>query len=659
MNDAQNASEGPMPDAGCQLPEGSIPVNKPRGCLTRAFKLCLWILAACCVLIYFGFVLPFWGIPFNKSRHGNVPLTPPWALECWLWEDDVNTSSRVTELLDGYAKYDLPVRTILIDSPWSLRYNDFEVDQERYPEPGTFFRGLQDKGYRVVLWMTCMVNSRSKDTRITESRDFYENARAKGYLAGGGYQWRWWKGSGGFIDYTNPDAQKWWHGMQQQVLDWGVDGWKLDGCDTFFSGRFWKIPTLFNRTYSGWLTTRQYMDHYARDEYRNGLAHNPEFAILVRSMDHLWSHPEGFAPLDAAPVTWVGDNGHTWTSKDRGIESALTDILQSARLGYCVIGSDVAGYHGRSNPEDIGPATSALLASWSSPATPSQNGASPTPPPSQGGDFGTGADNEIAPNIYIRWAQFSTFCGLFLNGGHGERRLWKRSAPELEIIRKFSWLHTELVPYMYSHVVECHKGGKPLMRPLPEGDYHYLFGDDFLVAPIHSDSLDRQVSLPAGRWRNFFHDQQAFEGPAQLSLKVPMDEFPVFIREGAVIPMNVTRAYTGIGTTKSAGFRTWLIYPHGTNQFTLWHPETHPKPEGTTVEVAAGSSGGPLRITFKGRHAPHLLRIMAPSKPKTVTLDGTALQEGVGWDYDTPGQHLQIRTSQYESGYYEIFALGK
>jgi hypothetical protein len=50
---------------------------------------------------------------------------------------------------------------------------------------------------------------------------------------------------------------------------------------------------------------------------------------------------------------------------------------------------------------------------------------------------------------------------------------------------------------------------------------------------------------------------------------------------------------------------------------------------------------------------------MAPSKPKTVTLDGTALQEGVGWDYDTPGQHLQIRTSQYESGYYEIFAPGK
>ena len=36
--------------------------------------------------------------------------------------------------------------------------------------------------------------------------------------------------------------------------------------------------------------------------------------------------------------------------------------------------------------------------------------------------FGTAADDDIAPNIYIRWAEFSAFCGLFLNGGHGERR---------------------------------------------------------------------------------------------------------------------------------------------------------------------------------------------------------------------------------------------
>ena len=109
-------------------------------------KVLALLVLLCVALIYLVFILPFWGIPFNQSRHGRVPLTPPWALECWLWEDDVNTAACVNELLEGYAKYDLPVRTILIDSPWSYRYNDFKVDEERYPEPEKFFRGLQGPG---------------------------------------------------------------------------------------------------------------------------------------------------------------------------------------------------------------------------------------------------------------------------------------------------------------------------------------------------------------------------------------------------------------------------------------------------------------------------------------------------------------------------------
>ena len=618
-------------------------VKKPNR-LFRVLKVLLLLALFGAALIYFVYLLPFWGIPFNQSRHGRVPLTPPWALECWLWEDDVNTAAYENELLEGYAKYDLPVRTLLIDSPWSYRYNDFKVDEQRYPEPEKFFHSLKDRGYRIVLWMTCMVDSRSKDIRVTDSREFYEEARSKGYLAGNGYQWHWWKGTGGFIDYSSPDAMRWWQGLQKQVMDWGCDGWKLDGCDTFFSGTIWKIPVPFNRTYAGWMTTRQYMDHFARDEYQHGLALNPEFAILVRALDQPWSHPEGFSPLDAATVTWVGDNRHTWSVKDRGIEGAMRDILQSARLGYCVIGSDVAGYHGRSNPDDIGPATSALLGNWSKPASDAAAGTN---------NFGTAADNDIAPNVYIRWAEFSTFCGLFLNGGHGERRLWKRSWPELEIIRKFSWLHTELVPYMYSHVVECHNGGLPLMRPLAQGDFHYLFGNDLLVAPIHADKLERSVSLPPGRWRYLFHDEELLSGPAQLQREFPLDEFPVFVREGAVFPLKVTRAYTGFGDTNSAGFTTWLVYPEGKSHFTLWHPESHPKPEQTTLAVDAGPS---LKLEFSGKHESHILRILLPARPARVILDGAELAEGDAWRFDAAHQRLILKTRDYAQGKYEIFS---
>ena len=73
-----------------------------------------------------------------------------------------------------------------------------------------------------------------------------------------------------------------------------------------------------------WMTTRQYMDHYAREEYRHGLSRNSEFAILIRALDHPWSHPEGFSPFDAAPVTWVGYNRHTLGYEDRGIQAHST-----------------------------------------------------------------------------------------------------------------------------------------------------------------------------------------------------------------------------------------------------------------------------------------------------------------------------------------------
>ena len=117
----------------------------------------------------------------------------------------------------------------------------------------------------------------------------------------------------------------------------------------------------------------------------------------------------------------------------QGFESAIESVLKSADLGYNIVGSDVAGFSGKTIP----------------------------------------------PRLYIRWTQFSTFCGLFMNGGHGERRLWKRTEEELEVIRKFSWLHTELVPYMYHYVVTAHKGGRRLQTPLKKGNITICSGMTF------------------------------------------------------------------------------------------------------------------------------------------------------------------------------------
>ncbi len=572
----------------------------------KMLKYSVLVIMALLIFIWVWVIFPFWGTyPFNYYRYSPTQRTkiPAWVLKCWVWEDDINNAEATLELVDGHLERDFPVGVVLIDSPWSLRYNDFIVDESRFPEPEKFFKYFEDKGIRVVLWMTSMVNSKNDDTALIDSTEFYQEAKSKGYLVGKGTQVKWWKGVGGFIDYTNPQAMNWWQDLQSNVLRYGIDGWKLDGSATLLRGQLGPIPTFFLKGYGGILTPRRYMDLYYTRELENGRVYNPDFATLSRSIDvpTPWAHPEGFSLLKASTVNWIGDTKHEWEYEKRGLEKAIHCILWSAKLGYCVIGSDIAGYHG---PEPI-------------PA-----------------------------DLYIRWTQFSTFCGLFLNGGHGERRMWKRSELELELVRKYSWLHTELIPYMYSYVHQWSEGGQPLMRPLKSGQYQYMFGDWLLVAPIYQKSDTRTVVLPEGKWRWFFDDLEVIEGRQTLTRSYSIDTYPVYIKEGAIIPMDISRNYTGIGDKDWEGYITLNIYPYKESTFTLYYPENDYQLD---IVVKKNDS---ITIELNGSLEKHILRILLPEEPSKVLKNGNVLTDGIS--YNEEKKRLIIRSEDTTATKYEI-----
>jgi alpha-glucosidase (family GH31 glycosyl hydrolase) len=173
-----------------------------------------------------------------------------------------------------------------------------------------------------------------------------------------------------------------------------------------------------------------------------------------------------------------------------------------------------------------------------------------------------------------------------------------------------------------------------------------MFGDNFLIAPIYKDNPVNEVTLPDGRWRYFFNDSNIIEGPATFEQEFQLDEYPVYIREGAIIPMDIKRQYTGIGDRTSEGYLTVLIYPGGINEFTLHHPD-----KSGSVKIQVEDSPDEIKIDLDGLHKPHILVINMDSKPLSVEMDGNILSDH---KFDPLRNKLVIKTAEYKTGHYVI-----
>ena len=79
----------------------------------------------------------------------------------------------------------------------------------------------------------------------------------------------------------------------------------------------------------------------------------------------------------------------------------------------------------------------------------------------------------------------------------------------------------------------------------PATRYQYLFGPDFLVAPVYQDTqadtlgndIRDGIYLPEGRWVDYFTGAVYEGGRIMENFPAPLWKLPVFVRQGAVIPM--------------------------------------------------------------------------------------------------------------------------
>jgi alpha-D-xyloside xylohydrolase len=116
----------------------------------------------------------------------------------------------------------------------------------------------------------------------------------------------------------------------------------------------------------------------------------------------------------------------------------------------------------------------------------------------------------------------------------------------VEIYRRYTRLRHALQPYIVAAAAQA-GSGVPLVRPMPFLDPRdrrlrdrwdqYLFGPDLLVAPVwRTGERSRTVYVPRGLWRSYWNPAETIKGPRTVTVDVPLDHIPVWVRDGAGVP---------------------------------------------------------------------------------------------------------------------------
>jgi alpha-glucosidase (family GH31 glycosyl hydrolase) len=289
-------------------------------------------------------------------------------------------------------------------------------------------------------------------------------------------------------------------------------------------------------------------------------------------------------------------------------------------------------------------------------------------------DIGGFHGAKIDFDLYARWIEFGTFSPILrMHSAHANpregnvRMPWEYGDQGVALMRKYFTLRTQLIPYIYTYTWQAHTQSLPLLRPLylqyPELEeayqhsHEYFFGDEMLVAPVLEASGNRTVYLPPGTWVDFFSGKH-YEGGHSFTAHYDVDQTPVFVREGSIIPEQEPSDYSD---AKPLDTLILHVYGGGKGHFDLYEDD------GLSLDYQKGSYAvtsmsyetlpdGSHTLTIDAtqgtyKHQPaarsYDIRIHALTKPQLVSANGKPVMQ---WTWDDKDDVATVTLPQQRIG---------
>ena len=445
---------------------------------------------------------------------GRMPLPALWALGYHQCRWSYPTDAEVRRVAAKLRSQLIPADSVWCDIDYMDGFRVFTWNNKAFPDPKKLTANLGRQGFRVVTIV-------DPGVKVDEQYRVYAEGRAGRHFIrqpdGEEYNGNVWPGLSALPDFHQAETREWWAGLVQRWLtENGLAGlWNdmNEPASTDVNGKL--MEALHAGGHLPHAAARNtYALQMARATCEGMRAHNPDSRpfLLTRA---------AFSGAQTVAALWAGDNSSLWEH----LAASLPMLMNLGLSGMPLVGADIGGFNGDAHGE--------LLARWT------QAGA------------------------------FYPFCRNHSAAGTRAQEPWA-FGPEVEAIcRRYIELRYQLLPYFYQLFHQAAETGAPVMRPLV---WHYpqdpatfnlndqfMVGPDLLVAPVIAPGVEaRSVYLPEGPWYRWGHGQTTpLRGPGHIVASAPLEELPLFVRGGAILPMWNLAQHTGAIDRASLRLHIW------------------------------------------------------------------------------------------------------